>query len=145
MFIKKTKVKSGKNTYTYLQLAESVWRDGRPTHRIVANLGRTDRIDPHQVDRIICALAPYGKKELLDPEALKVLGAKEYGPLYLLEHLWRLLGLDKVISTYARERSFEFDPGQAIKAMVFSRLMEPGSERGCSALSKRCTPPNSMG
>lgn len=46
MFLKRTKVRSGKNIYTDLQLVESVWKDGRPTHKVVANLGREDQLDP---------------------------------------------------------------------------------------------------
>ena len=60
MFLKRTKVRSGKNIYTYLQLVESVWKDGRPTHKVVANLGREDQLDPAQVDRLLASLAPYG-------------------------------------------------------------------------------------
>ncbi|HHY46138.1 MAG TPA: hypothetical protein GX506_02405 [Firmicutes bacterium] len=61
MFIKRTKAKSGGRTYTYIQLVESVWKDGQPRHRVVANLGRDDRLDPGEVERLIASLAPYGK------------------------------------------------------------------------------------
>lgn len=129
MFIKKTKARSGRNTHTYLQLVESVWRDGRPTHRMVASLGREDKLDPAQVDRLIASLAPYGKAQMVTPEAIRIIGARQYGTVYALQEVWRRLGLDEVFRDLAAKRSFGFDAEAAVRAIVFSRVVDPRSER----------------
>src|SRR3989304_3766824 len=48
MFLRTVKVKRpGGRVDEYIRLVESVWRQGRPEHRIVANLGRKDLLAPH--------------------------------------------------------------------------------------------------
>lgn len=60
MFLKRTKVRSGKNVYTYLQRVESVWRDRSPALKVVANLGWEDQLEPAQIGRLLASLAQYG-------------------------------------------------------------------------------------
>lgn len=79
MFIRRTKAESGGKTHTYIQLVERVWRDGRPRHRVVANLGREDLLDPQQVDRLIASPARYGRAQVAKAEDVEILGAREYG------------------------------------------------------------------
>ncbi|HHV62356.1 MAG TPA: IS1634 family transposase [Firmicutes bacterium] len=129
MFIKRTKAKSGDKTYTYIQLVESVWRDGRPTHRVVANLGREDLLDPQKVDRLIASLAPYGRAQVARAEDVEILGAKEYGTVYVLSHLWSRLGLDVLFRDLAARRRLGFDVEAGVRAIVFSRIVDPCSER----------------
>jgi len=129
MFLKRTKVRSGKNIYTYLQLVESVWKDGRPTHKVVANLGREDQLDPAQVDRLLASLAPYGTGEVQRPESLAIHDAREYGTIHVLNHLWREFGCDDLVRSLAKDRSFAFDVEAAWRALVFARICAPGSER----------------
>ncbi|REJ32344.1 MAG: IS1634 family transposase, partial [Bacillota bacterium] len=129
MFLKRTKVRSGKNVYTYLQLVESVWKDGRPTHRVVANLGREDKLDPAQIDRLVASLAAYGSGEVHLPASVTIHDAREYGTVHVLNHLWRQFGCDDLVRSLARERSFSFDIEAAWRALVFARICAPGSER----------------
>ncbi len=137
MFIKKTKVRSGKEVHTYLQLVESVWKDGRPTHRVVASLGREDRLSPGQVDRLIASLAPYSLKGAPVAEPVDVVETREYGTLLVLEHLWKSLGLDRLLGSLAEGRSFAFDLEAAVRAMVFARVLEPSSDRGVLRWAKQ--------
>ena len=129
MFLKRTKVRSGKNVYTYLQLVESVWRDGRPTHKVVANLGREDQLDPAQIDRLLASLAPYGSGEVHRSESVAIHDAREYGTIHVLNHLWREFGCDELVRSLAKDRSFAFDMEAAWRALVFARVCAPGSER----------------
>jgi hypothetical protein len=130
MFLKRTKVRSRQKTYTYLQLVESVWRNGRPTHRVVANLGREDQVDPDQVDRLIRALAPYTGREVYALEDLELVGAREYGVVAVLEHLWQMLELGRILAGLAEGRSFGFDVEKAVRALVYARVVAPSSDRG---------------
>ena len=96
----------------------------------MASLGRTDRLDPDQIDRLITALVPYGSMEVLEPERVSIKGAREYGTVLVLDHLWRLLGCSQILDHFSQDRSFGFQPSLAVKAMVFSRVVDPCSERG---------------
>src|SRR5690606_36167370 len=87
----------------------SVWKDGRPTHKVVANLGREDQLDPAQVDRLLASLAPYGTGEVQRPESLAIHDAREYGTIHVLNHLWREFGCDDLVRSLAKDRSFAFD------------------------------------
>jgi len=129
MFIKRTKAKSGGKTYTYIQLVESIWRDGRPRHRVGANLGREDLLDPRQVDRLIASLAPYGRAQVAKAEDVEILGAREYGTVYVLSHLWSRLGLGELFRDLAARRRLGFDVEAGVRAIVFSRVVDPCSER----------------
>ncbi|MCR4402975.1 MAG: IS1634 family transposase [Firmicutes bacterium] len=121
--------KSGGKTCIYIQLVESVWRDGRPRHRVVANLGREDLLDPGQVDRLIASLAPYGRAKVASAEDLEILKAREYGTVYVLSHLWSHLGFDGLFRGLAARRRLGFDVEAGVRAIVFSRVMDPCSER----------------
>ena len=129
MFIKRIEAKSGGKTYTYIQLVESIWRDGRPRHRVVANLGREDLLDPRQVDRLIASLAPYGRAQVAKAEDVEILGAREYGTVYVLSHLWCRLGLGKLFRDLAARRRPGFDVEAGVRAIVFSRVADSFSER----------------
>ena len=129
MFLKRTKVRSGKNFYTYLKLVESVWRDGRPTHKVVANLGWEDQLDPAQTDRLLASLAPYGTGEVQRPVSVTVHDAREYATIHVLNHLWRQFGCDNLVRSLTKNRSFAFDVGVAWRALVFARTCAPGSQR----------------
>ena len=98
MFIKRTKTASGGKTYTYLQLVESIRKDGRSTHRVLANLGREDRVDPKQIDRLIAALAPYGEGQVLTADGLRIQDAREYGTILALDAIWQELELDRILA-----------------------------------------------
>ena len=50
MWIKRTTVNTKNGKKVYLQLVRSVWEDGKPKHRIIANLGREDKVRADVVD-----------------------------------------------------------------------------------------------
>ena len=130
MFIKRTKTASGGKTYTYLQLVESIRKDGRSTHRVLANLGREDQVDPKQIDRLIAALAPYGEGQVLTADGLRIQDAREYGTILALDAIWQELELDRILAGAADGRRFGFDVEATIRALVMSRILEPGSDKG---------------
>ena len=48
MFLRTVKVKRADGHIDeYVRLVESVWRKGRPEHRVISNLGRKDLLAPH--------------------------------------------------------------------------------------------------
>lgn len=133
VFVKRTSVKSGGRTLTYLQLVESYRDEGRVRTRLVKGLGREDRLDPSEIDSLMRSLAPYGSLRVGDEghalEEVELRPGREFGAVYALDFLWRELELDKALAELARGRRFAFPVADVIKAMVFGRVLHPGSER----------------
>jgi hypothetical protein len=125
MFLRTVKVRRpGGRVDEYVRLVESVWRQGRPHHRIISNLGRKDLLAPH-VDALLRILmdgasaAPAGRVDAM--------GAWDWGPLLVARHLWRELGLETTLDTRARDRGALSDRALAL---VTNRLCAPTSEHG---------------
>ena len=80
MFLKETTVRRGERRYTYVQLVEG-YRDesGRVRQRVVANLGRKERLKQSgQAEQLAAAFAR------LDPPMAGT--RREVGPLLLVRH-----------------------------------------------------------
>jgi hypothetical protein len=52
MFIKRTKI----NALEYIQLTKSYRAGKKVKHKVVLNLGRSDKINPKDIDGLICVL-----------------------------------------------------------------------------------------
>lgn len=113
-------MKRGDREYVYLQMVEG-YRDetGRVRHRVVAKLGREDRLKASgQLD----ALA--GSFARLDPPLAGI--RRDVGPLLLLSHLAHELELaatvDRLLPRSARS---ELSVGELVVALVANRLCSP--------------------
>ena len=133
--VSRQKLKSGKVIEHY-QLAESVWQRKTKKARtsIVYNFGRLD--DPAVVERmrklaksILRRCSP--DDIVAEMPDWKVVDAWPYGPLHVIEELWRRVGLDKIIRKRTRGRRFGFDVERAAFAMVANRALAPCSKLYC--------------
>jgi Domain of unknown function (DUF4277)/Transposase DDE domain len=120
MFLKETTVRRGERSYTYVQLVEG-YRDesGRVRQRVVANLGRKERLKRSgQAEQLAAAFAR------LDPPLAGT--RREVGPLLLVRHFCERLGLAAAIDALvpARRRA-ELSLGEVVEALVASRLCSP--------------------
>ena len=99
--------------------------------RVVANLGRLDRIKSKQLDPLINGLnravgrAHNTSSEIIEESALS------FGDVFALHELWQDLGIDRVLKRAMRSSRREFDAEALIRAMVFNRLCDPASKLGC--------------
>lgn len=137
MFLRvtKQKLKTGTEIQHY-QLAESVWERQKKRSRtnIVYNFGRVD--DPAVVKRLRKLARSILRR--CDPEEIvaelpgwRVIDAWPYGDVFVLEALWKRVGLDKIIKNRARGRKFEFSVERALFAMVANRAVAPCSKLYC--------------
>jgi hypothetical protein len=116
----------------YLQLVESFRNDrGQVRVRVVANLGRLDKLTAESLDPLINGLnRAIGRAE--NPASAVIHeSARAHGNVFALHELWRELGFDKALSRALRSARREFDAEALIRAMVFNRLCEPDSKLGC--------------
>ena len=126
MFLRTVKVKRpGGRVDEYIRLVESVWREGRPEHRIVAHLGRKDLLAPHAAT--LLRMLTGDKASVSDAAHVDAVGAWDWGPVLVARHLWRELGLEQTVDALARDRGALAD--RAV-ALVASRVCEPTSEHG---------------
>jgi hypothetical protein len=123
----------------YLQLAHNYWDPvkKRPRPKVIANLGRKDRLDLDRIRDMIRALSkllPANEaaeiKAMIDAQGLpfKVNWAKSAGGLYFLRELWKAFGLKEFFEEKLQERRFEMPVEVAIFAMVAGRALAPESK-----------------
>lgn len=131
MFVRTKTVKTDKKEYNYYQLVESVYKKGRRRQKVVMTLGRVEDFDRSRVDKIVSALQGYTDRiEVLESmEDCHHLWSKDYGNVFVLERLWKDLGLDWIFRDLLRSHNYQFDVESAIKGMVFGRAIDARSKR----------------
>ena len=120
----------------YLQLVHGQ-RDpqtGKVCTRIVHSFGRKDELDLGAIRRLVDQLLRYlgadAQPEVLS--GLEVTGSWDFGGPYLLDALWRELGLDRFFQEALRKRAFERPVERSLFAMVAQRACAPGSKLACA-------------
>ena len=125
--------------YEYLQIAESFRKDGKPRQRVLATLGRRDRLEAEgKIDSLVESLAKFSQKyrvlKTLSPEARS---AKLWGPALIFGRLWEEQGLPEILRSLSEGRKFGFDVERIAFALALQRLCAPGSDLqgyGCCLL-----------
>ena len=118
----------------YLQVVESRWENGATRQRVIATLGRLDKLQAKgDVDRLMRSLTRFGERVRVVEDAaagrLEALSARRIGPALVFERLWKQTGIAQVLGSLLRERRFEFPLERAIFLSVLHRLFAPGSDR----------------
>jgi Transposase DDE domain len=137
MYLRETHQKRADGSLvTHLQLAKSVWnpKKKRSEVRILYNCGRAE--DPNTAERLRKLAQSILKK--CDPEEIvqhsdqwRLIDAWPYGALYVLEALWKRLGIAGIIADQLRGRKLDFAVERALFAMVANRACAPCSKLYC--------------
>ncbi len=135
MYVKASsrKTKDGQ-VIRYLQLAHNEWdaQAGVSRTKILHSFGREDELDTDAVKRLVAALS-----RLLDPaDALAATSAGELtltssrpvGGTYVLDQLWRRLGLDAVIRGQLAGRKLDPRVERVLFALVANRALAASSK-----------------
>src|SRR5438132_14006484 len=118
MFLRTLKVKRpGGRVDEYIRLVESVWRQGRPEHRIVAHLGRKDLLAPHA--NALLRMLTGEETRAADAARVDAVGAWDWGPVLVARHLWRERGVAQTLDALAGDRGAVADQ---LVAMVTRRV-----------------------
>lgn len=116
----------------YLQLVESYRTDtGSVRQRVVASLGRLDKLEAKHLDPLIGGLNRALGRAPEPAQTLEHDSAKAFGDVYALHELWQSLGLGQAIRRALRSARRQFDAEALVRAMVFNRLCAPESKLGC--------------
>ena len=124
--------KSGK--YEYLQIVENRKEKGKVKQRVIATIGRMDKLQPKaRVDTLIKSLSRYSQQTMmiLTGKSDVSADAKKIGPALIFDRLWKQTGIQDAIFKLLKGRKFEFDVERAIFLTVLHRLMVSGSDRFC--------------
>jgi hypothetical protein len=125
--------KSGR--HQYLQIVENRREGPKVIQRVIATLGRMDRLQAKgDIETLIRSLARYSEKALLILSGKSDVSARseKIGPSLIFSRLWNELRIDKVIRDLLAERNFVFDMERAIFLTVLHRLFASGSDRSCN-------------
>lgn len=130
MFMRRKKVRD----CVYLQIVENRWEKGKVRQRVVASLGRLDRLqESGDLDSLLQSASRFS-------ESLMILSAhrrgqlpelvhRRIGPALVFERLWKELGVPPVLESLLGDRYFQFEVERAVFLSVLHRLFAPGSDR----------------
>ncbi|BBO88050.1 IS1634 family transposase [Desulfosarcina ovata] len=124
--------KSG--NHQYLQIVENRKEKGKVKQRVVATVGRMDRLqEKGRVETLIRSLSRFSEQTMLILSGKSDLAAdaKKIGPVLIFERLWKETGIQAAIVRSLKGRRFEFNVERAIFLTVLHRLMVSGSDRFC--------------
>jgi hypothetical protein len=121
--------------HEYLQIVENSRDGARTVQRVIATVGRMDKIRARgEIETLVRSLSRFSEKVLLilseRSNAVRA-GAKKIGPALIFERLWKELGIDGILRRLLGERKFGFDAERAIFLTVLHRLFVSGSDRSC--------------
>lgn len=133
MFVRIKRGGNKKHPHDYLQVVESYRAGGMPRQRVIANLGRLDRLTAEgQLDGLVESLARFSQRlrVLRAAQAPRVEGcqARLWGAPLVFGRLWQRQGIGEIVERLAAGRRFRFDIERACFAMALQRLCRPGSD-----------------
>ena len=126
--------RSGK--YTYLQIVENRWEDGRSKQRVIVTLGRLDELrEQGQLDGLLRSGAKLSQSAMLltaqQKGELPVIATKRIGPELIFQRLWSELKIPQVLAALLASRRFELPIERIVFLTVLHRLLHGGSDRNC--------------
>jgi len=129
----------------YVQLAHNRRVDGVTRAEVLLNLGREDELDMDGLRRLAASIVRFtdgdGTTVLLgdgssgvapDDGGLEVDTSRALGGVWLLDALWRRLGVPDALAKVLGPRKFATDVERVLFAMVANRALEPCSKLACS-------------
>ncbi len=120
----------------YVALAAKKRVEGRSVAQVLVNLGREDELDRDGLSRLVASINRYlGVADAPAPEVsaivgdeLTVSGSRPMGATYLLDGLWRQLGVDTALREVLGPRRFGTDVERVLFALVANRAVDPLSK-----------------
>ncbi|MAT03887.1 MAG: hypothetical protein CL424_02430 [Acidimicrobiaceae bacterium] len=120
----------------YIQLAHNRRVDGVTQAEVkLLNLGREDRLDADGLRRLVRSINRYlgepdaGGDDGIEPgDGLSVVSSRPIGVAWLLDGLWRQLGVDRALATVLGGRKFTTDVERVLFALVANRAIDSASK-----------------
>jgi len=126
------------STVRYYQLAENTWdaAKGCAVARVVYNFGRADQLDVATLQRLAKSILrvvqeQQGQGVSENGTAIQLLDAWPFGGVWVLQQLWKELGIDAILRQPAGIKRSTLRLLDAIFVMVANRTLEPVSKLYC--------------
>jgi hypothetical protein len=122
----------------YLQLAHNEWdaQAKASKTRVLYSFGREDQLDVAGVRRLVDALSrlldPADALAAAAPTGLSFVESRPLGGAWLLDGLWRRLGIDAVLRPLVGSARREVDVERVLFALVANRALKPSSKLAAS-------------
>lgn len=136
MFPRISETRSKGKLYRYVKIVENYWHKGQSRQKVVANLGNLENFKNKELENLIKGLCRICEREDLNVENLKAKESPRYADILLVRHLWKELGLDKLIDGYMRHTEAEMPVELISFLMVANRLIDPRSKLATSSWYK---------
>src|ERR671920_1192260 len=132
MYLRRTQRKRTDGSVVgYLQLAHNRRVEGVTRAEVLVNLGREDELDIEGLKRLAGSIARYtGADGMLDGlgEGFTVSDSRAFGGVWLLDGLWKQLGVAKALQGVLGGRRFSTDVERVVFALVANRALDPASK-----------------
>src|SRR3954454_7705804 len=118
----------------YVQLAHNRRVGGVTQAEVLVNLGREDQIDLEGLRRLAASITRFtdgdggGMPLPGAPGEFDVTGSRPLGGVWLLDGLWRALGVDQALGRVLGARRFTTDVERVLFALVANRALDPCSK-----------------
>ena len=117
----------------YVQLAHNRRVDGVTQAEVLLNLGREDLLDPDGLRRLVRSINRYlgegdSGGDVPVGDGLSIAASRPMGVAWLLDGLWRQLGVDTALAKVLGGRRFTTDIERVLFALVANRAIDPASK-----------------
>jgi Transposase DDE domain len=123
----------------YLQLAHNEWdpEAGQSVVRVIYSFGREDQVDRAAIARLISSLSralPAGEAMAASAgDGLSFVESRPMGAAYVLDGLWRRLGIDRTLAKLLKGRKLDPRAERVLFALVANRAIDPSSKLAATA------------
>jgi Transposase DDE domain len=135
MYLRTTSKRRGDGSVVrYLQLAHNEWdaKVGQAKAKVLYSFGREDELDRAAIARLISSLAralePGEALAATAASELRFLDSRPLGGAYVLDGLWRRLGIDAALAGLLAGRRLDPRAERVLFALVCNRALEPLSK-----------------
>jgi len=126
------------STVRYFQLAENMWdpAKGCAVAKVIYNFGRADQVDEAKLRRLAESILRVVPADSVDPAATStgdicILDSWPYGGVYVLEALWREVGIQAALEEQLRATKTKQPFERALFTMAANRALHPYSKMYC--------------
>lgn len=118
----------------YVQLAHNRRVGGVTRAEVLLNLGREDQLDLEGLRRLAASITRFtdgdggGVPLPGAPGEFEIVGSRPLGAVWLLDGLWRTLGVDHALGGVLGPRRFTTDVERVLFALVANRALDPCSK-----------------